>query len=300
MTEPKISQATIAQMIRAFRVLMVRPDPRTLPIVGDVQLELYEVGVPQDLLQEFANLNWNFQRILPQLHAGTLGLDSGVSGLSEAFVDEVPYWRDRGTAQKILVAIATYLCNRISPIPDFMPVVKNIGQVLIRRLEMDGFAFQNGRLVPTDSMPRDVVAASDAFTRLLRDSSLPNRELIERHYRQGAELYEASQPEPAIGEWRKFYEQILRDIANDTAKHRPDVKTSVGTMKDVLDYLRTVGFFDAEERLAYGNTYGLLSSGTKPGILASDLAQTSMVQSVSNATLLLKKFRSWRTNGFRF
>jgi hypothetical protein len=124
--------------------------------------------------------------------------------------------------------------------------------------------------------------------------------LILHHYAAGEELYLASRWEPAIGEWRKFIEAVLRGTAEASSAHRTDIAKSVGTMKDVLDYLAALGFFDSEERLAHGNVYGLLSSGTKPGILPSTLARTAMIQAVTDANLLLEKYITWRKNGYHF
>ncbi len=295
---PYISQSTVAQMVRVFNVLTLKPSRDTAPIVRNIELELYEAGLPHDLLEEFARYGWKFQTILPRLHAGTLGLETA-SDMAEAYVDEVPYWRSLEAIQSILGRLATYLCRRIAGLPAHLPEYIAQGTVLLRRLEVDGYTFKGGKLIAIDLLPANVAVEVDAFTQSLRESSLPNRDLIERHYRTGEELYTSSQWEPAIGEWRKFYERILRDIADETAQQQTDVTKNTGTMKDVLDYLRDVGFFDSEERLAYGNTYGLLSSGTKPGVLPAGLARIAMVQAVTGATLLLNKYGDWQKHGFR-
>ena len=94
--------------------------------------------------------------------------------------------------------------------------------------------------------------------------------------------------------------RLLRDIAETGAANRTDVKRNTGTMKDVFDFLEALGFFDKEERLMYGSSYGLLSASTKPGLLPKDLAHGAMVVTLTNGQLLLTKYSAWKQNGYRF
>jgi hypothetical protein len=171
----------------------------------------------------------------------------------------------------------------------------------VRRLEIDGYEYRHNRLLPRDEAPVKLSEETDALTELIKESSLPHEREILHHYRKADELYATSQDEPSLAEWRKFFEAILRDIAETTAPHRPDITKSTGTMRNVLDYLADVGFLDKDERTgAYGATYGFFSAGTKPGILPRDHAKAAMFLALTFGHLLLRKYLTWKKGGFGF
>lgn len=286
-----LSQATIVQMVRVFGILNARRQG-IVPLVRDMHLELLEAELPFDLVDALAKTNWDFLTVFTYLHSGKA---------SEGWVHNLFYgWLERQMNIALLVLLAQYACAKVDSFPDHLVAVKQAQQELIRRLELDGYTYDNGTLRPTDSSAIDVSTEVDALTEAIRSSELPNRELILHHYQQGENLYATSAWEPAMGEWRKFLEQILRDIAEAGAAKRPDVKKSTGTMKDVLDYLATLGFLDKDERTMYGNTYGILSAGTKPGLKQQDLAHGAMIQALSHGQLLLKKYSAWKKSNYRF
>lgn len=70
-------------------------------------------------------------------------------------------------------------------------------------------------------------------------------------------------------------------------------------MKDVLDYLQEVGFFDVDERTSVGATWGFLSSGSHPGIAPEHKAHLAMILALSFGRVLASKFLDWRKCQFR-
>jgi hypothetical protein len=290
---PKISQPTLALMIMLFRGLSRRPDDVTAPLVRDMDMEMMEWDVmPHDVRRQFAREGWDFQQTLSELHAGRL---------RDTYASEVPEFDTEDGRSRLLETMAEYLCRKIDLLKWDVRGIKTAKEELLRRLEIDGYEYRGGRLLHRDTAPVNLSEEADLLTELIKESSLPHELEILHHYQKGDELYAASQDEPSLGEWRKFFEAILRDVADTTAPYRSDVTKNTGTMKDVLDYLTALGFFDKDERNgSYGAAYGFFSAGTKPGILPREHAKAGMVLALTFGQLLLKKYLNWKKNGYRF
>jgi hypothetical protein len=256
-------------------------------------MEMMEWDVmPHDVRRQFAREGWDFRQTLSELHAGRL---------RDGYAFEVPEFDTEDGRSRLLEKLAEYLCRRIGLLSWDVRGIKTAREELLRRLEMDGYEYRNDRLLDRDTAPVNLSEEADLLTELIKESSLPHEKEILYHYTKADELYVASQDEPSLAEWRKFFEAILRDIADTTAPQRSDVTKSTGTMKDVLDCLTAVGFLDKDERNgAYGATYGFFSAGTKPGILPRDHAKAGMFLALTFGQLLLKKYLNWKKNGYHF
>lgn len=280
-------------MIRLLRGLTRRPDDVTAPLVRDMDMEMMEWDVmPYEVRRQFAREGWDFQETLPKLQAGRL---------RDTFAVAVPEFDTEDGQSHFLEKLAEYLCRKIDLLKWDVRGIKSAKEELVRRLEIDGYEYRGDRLLHRDTAPVNLSEEADLVTELIKESSLPHEKEVLYHYTKADELYVASQDEPSLAEWRKFFEAILRDIAETTAPHRSDVTKSTGTMKDVLDYLTAVGFLDKDERNgAYGATYGFFSAGTKPGILPRDHAKAGMFLALTFGQLLLKKYLNWKKNAYRF
>jgi hypothetical protein len=97
---------------------------------------------------------------------------------------------------------------------------------------------------------------------------LPSTEVLLHHFTNAEELYVARKFDSATGDWRKFLERLLRDIAEATAQNRSDLTNDASelSMKLLFPYLKHAGFFDSDEELAFGSAYGFLCSGSHPGV----------------------------------
>jgi hypothetical protein len=254
-----------------------------------MELDLLEVGIDYEVVQAFAFNGFDFQKNLPKLHAGKLWKH-------DLYEVELPEYAREEQRFRTLENLAEYLLVKAA---EFR--LQGETQTLVRRLEIDGYEFRNGKLIPRDTTPVDVNAEGDALTQLIKQCALPNEQIVLYHYGKADEVYAAGHDESTLGEWRKFLEAILRDIAESTVPHRSDVKKNTGTMKDVLDYLLDVGFFDKDERTgSYGAIYGFFSAGTKPGIVPRDNAKAARILALTFSQLLLKKYAVWKEIGYRF
>ncbi|MGA8622802.1 MAG: hypothetical protein WB660_30300 [Candidatus Sulfotelmatobacter sp.] len=171
---------------------------------------------------------------------------------------------------------------------------------LQRSLELDGFRELDGKLVPTDTAIFDQPKQVSLLRANVQSSQLPSTEVLLHHFANAEELYVARKFDTATGEWRKFLEQLLRDIAESTAQNRPDLKNDASklTMKLLFPYLKHAGFFDSDEELAFSNTYGFLCSGSRPGVGREQQAYLAMVLSLTFSHVALTKFAVWKAHGY--
>ena len=82
---------------------------------------------------------------------------------------------------------------------------------------------------------------------VLRASGLPDAQVIEQHLTRSAEEY-ARDNNNSMTNSRQALEQLLVDIANETARARRDAAPAA---ERIRDYLEQCGFFTQEDSLTY-------------------------------------------------
>jgi hypothetical protein len=278
-------------MVRLFRGLTVRPGERTLPLVSksDLSLQLYERGFMRDFLEMAeGGYGWNFQRLLPELYDGRFKTQR-----------YAPDRNDIDICHVILLKLAEYLCSTIDGFPGHLVDMKRGREELVSRLELDGFSLVGGQLIPSESEVVNQPEEVSLLKRLIKQATYTNERVVFSHYEEAEKLFVQQQWGPAISEWRKFFEAILRGIAQATSQNRPDVKKDIGPMKNLFDYLEEAGFLDNEERQIVGSTWGFLSMGAHPGIPEPHKARLAMHQALVFGQMLTMKYVNWREQSFR-
>lgn len=303
---PGLSQTTVGQMIRVLEALQGQEDDYTLPVLSrdELKLELYEEGFEREVL-DFGDLySWDSRKLLPDLYDGNffvrLRVHKATSVLAKNDYRAQPATNeDTDKGRTILIRLAEYLCWRLDLLPPHLAEFKQAREGLLTCLTLDGYTVVGRKLVFTESAVLDQPQQVALLKQRIKDSKLPNESVILYHYDQGEEFYVQRRWDACIGQWRSFFEQLLRDIAGSTASHRPDVSASLGPMRDVLDYLKEVDFLDQDERTSVGATWGFLSSGSHPGLAAEDKAHLAMAQALAFSQTLVLKFLNWRSNAFK-
>jgi hypothetical protein len=201
--------------------------------------------------------------------------------------------------QGILLKLAERLCSVIDAPPSHLEDVKRSGSELVSCLALDGFSLVAGRFIPSESAVINQPKEDSLLQALLKQAAFPNEKAILKHFSQGEELFVQQEWEPAIGEWRKFFEAVLRDIGEMTSQRRPDITKPRNSMKEVFEYLRESGFFDADEQTAMGSTYGFLCSGAHPGISEEHKARMGMILALTSGQILVAKYLAWHKGGFK-
>ncbi len=172
-------------------------------------------------------------------------------------------------------------------------------ETLLLGLGLDGYSLVGRNLIPTESAVIDQPQQVALLKQRIMESKFPKEKVILHHYEHGEILYVEQRWDASIGQWRSFFERLLRDIAELTSKQRPDIPASLGPMKDVMNYLLKVGFFDQAEQASVGATWGFLCSGSHPGIKLEHTAHLAMMQALCFGQILVLKFHDWQNNAFK-
>jgi hypothetical protein len=286
-----LSQRSVALMIAVFQKLGCYDDTSytgtQTPVVSgkDLRRELYARDFsPQFLDQCYRphQLHWDFDVILPKLYDGRLTGGDVESG------------------RALLLKFAEYLFARADNLRNVNGWYEQLYQ-LKRSLELDGFRELAGKLVPIDTAIFDQPKQVSLLMANVQSSQLPLTQVLLHHFTNAEELYVARKFDTATGDWRKFLEQLLRDIAEATTQNRSDLTTDVSklSMKLLFPYLKNAGFFDSDEELAFSSAYGFLCSGSHPGVGGEQQAYLAMVLSLTFGHVALSKFSAWRAHGYK-
>ena len=285
-----LSQRSVALMIAVFQKLGCYDDTsytgiHAPPVSGkELRRELYARDFsPQFLDQCYRpyQLHWDFDVILPKLYDGRLTGGDVESG------------------RALLLNLAEYLYAKADNLHNVSGWYEQLYQ-LERSLELDGFQELEGKLVPTETAIFNQPEQVSLLKANLKSSELPSTQVLLHHFTNAEELYVARKFDTATGEWRKFFEQLLRDIAEATAQNRPDLKDDASrlTMKLLFPYLKHAGFFDSDEELAFANTYGFLCSGSHPGVGTEQQAYLAMVLALTFGYVAVTNLAVWKAHAY--
>jgi hypothetical protein len=166
---------------------------------------------------------------------------------------------------------------------------------LLRFLQLDGWEFINGALHRTDPAPFNLQAEEDMLILSVRASGLPNSDVIETHLRRSAEEY-GRDNNNSMTNSRQALEQVLRDIAQQTAAARGQAPPPNEQIRDLLE---DCGFLTQEEKRGVSGAYGFLSGGAHPGIADDEAARLGRNFALGACHYSIQKYRRWAENGFR-
>ncbi len=148
---------------------------------------------------------------------------------------------------------------------------------LLKTLELDGFVYQDSRLLAPESDVLDVQEESGVIDALYATLGLGNKETTFHHLKLSEEHYLNSKWDDSISNSRKFLESVLQEVA---ALHSLKVKHSTlpGTLLSkpvkVREYLESENLLESKEREALTSVYSLLSeTGGHPYMARSDQAR---------------------------
>lgn len=310
----ELSQRSVAQLIRTFDKLGCYDDTTYTgihtPLVSatDFKRELYARNFDQGFLKACAPQNlWDFDRIFPKLHDGSF-FNPTQSGRSwsatrarlEYLSDSVRQAEHVERGHSLLLKFAEYLFDKKSILADYEGWYAELEQ-LLNSLELDGFRLHQGKLIPADTAIFDQPKQVSLLVEQIKTAKLSSEQTLLHHFSNGEQSYFEGKYDTAVGEWRKFFERLLRDIAEETGRNRADLKKDAGklTMKDLFPYLEEAGFLDSDEKLAFSSSWAFLCSGAHPGIGSKDQAYLAMVLSLPFGHVALSKFEAWKAHGYK-
>ncbi len=186
--------------------------------------------------------------------------------------------------QKVLLKIAEGLLSTT-------PHVEN----LQGRLQLDGYAYCNGRLIPSEAAVLDVVEKVGLLHSLYRDLGLGNEQVALQCLERSEEYWLARKWDDCIHNSRKFLESVLQEIAAShhlrTTKARIDEKT-YDKAELVRQYLHKNGILERKEENALREVYGLMSdTGSHPYMAQEDQARLLRQLSLVLCEFVLLRFK---------
>ena len=148
---------------------------------------------------------------------------------------------------------------------------------IIRRLEIDGYVFQNGELRQTEIEVLDVEAETGLLESLHSKLGLSDRQQTFEFLKLAEDHYIAGRWSDCIGNARKFFEAVLQQVANKHSLETKGVAIAASTLERpvaVRDYLENETLLEKKEREAVDKIYGLLShTGGHPYMAEQDQAR---------------------------
>ena len=257
---------------------------------------LFAQEFPATVLDQFELMNWNFDRILPEIVGGTLGVRRNLD------------WRSRAEksadnqieAEGVLLKLASAFLHKADDIKQksvYGARVQSSG--LIQSLRKDGFIMSGGKLV-CDMQVIDISAQRTEFQQALAESKHDNKQLVLHHLKE-AETFQASEQwGAAASEWRHVFEESIRGAWRMTKASNPHFseRPEKPPFRDVLLWLNQAGFLEPEEKDAFGSAFGFLSVGNHPGIKGKHVAYVSRTLASPLAHAILAKLTSWNGRSF--
>lgn len=237
----ELSQRSVGQMTRVFEKLGCYDDPSYTgihtPLVSakDLKRELYERNFDRAFLETCAPTNpyakqWDFDRIFPKLHDGSFFISLPRGRSWPAIRDRLEYLSDSARqteaiekGRTLLLRFAEYLFDKSHSLPDYDGWHVELEQ-LLNSLELDGFRLHQGKLIPADTAIFDQPKQVSLLVEQIKTAKLSSEQTLLHHFSNGERAYLDGKYDTAVGEWRKFFERLLRDIAEDTGVYRQDLK----------------------------------------------------------------------------
>jgi len=264
----------------------------------DYKQLLYEHGVPNEVFKRIEDgYGWKPNQFLPDLFNGRIVtyLERGVSLGGVPAPNEQEAFAGKLLLVKFLeIAIQTALS-----VPAFLPEIGDVHgatEEVIASLQLDGFAYINGRVVDAAVKGVDLKTEDDYLVGLIRAIRPPNLDLILYHHREADDTFVNRNWGAASTETRNFFVSVLRGLREVATERKaaPAVNQPISE-KNLIDDFRKVGLLAEEEKEAVLKLWVLLSySGAHPGIQEQDRARLTRLLVLGLTEWLCLKSVQWK------
>ena len=247
------------------------------------------------------HIDWEYRfkpsDFLPAIHDGTI---PAYVYRNDGCGQPVPNATDVAMGQQLLKTFAEVAPRRGLSLPDRVPDAKNAANELLASLEIDGYEFVSGRLVPATLKGVSLQAEENHLIHLIRTIGPPNLEAILHHHDQADETFVNGNWGSASSETRNFFIAVLRGL-RDVATSTGGIKAFAdGNDKNLIEDFKTIGLLTDEEKEAILKLWVLLSySGPHVGIHDQERARLTRLLVLGLVQLLWLKFIAWANNGFK-
>ena len=292
---PMISQRSVGRLQRLLSTLMYRP-PQTLPLLSwpEYRTLLYEEGVDRHLLISIeVEYHHPPQDFLPAIHDGAI--PSYIRNRHTG-----PNRDDLIAGQRLLKVFSEVALRFGLDMPEHLPKVRVVADELRASLEIDGYEFVSGHLVPATMKGITLQVEDDYLIRLIRSIALTNIDVVLHHHDEADETFVNRNWGSASAETRNFFVALLRGL-RDSATERGGLPSFAhGNDSHIIEDLHKHGLLTVEEKDAILKLWVLLSySGRHVGIQDNQRARLIRLLVLGQAQWLCLKFIAWKDNDFR-
>jgi hypothetical protein len=284
MAEKVASQRSIVAMTRVFDLFLNRP-------LNYAEI-LYENNFPDWFVSQAEQRHdWNWPHLLIDLRRGNFFfVPQFGGGLDISIVTGCPLLSD-GDAK----ALGEYFIQKLAAFATTLPG----SEELLRSLQIDGFDVDkvNLKLVPLEG-PVSAQQEEDRLTRLVKDSGLPQSQVVLQHIQDASSLYAQGKDHASLNESRNLIQSLLDEISTETDAHGKHSTKLPGGTANRIEYLKNVGFFTSDEEASFKSAWGSLSAGSHPGVPDREQARIGLVLALEFGQLLLLKFTNWKANSY--
>lgn len=290
-----ISQRTIALMIPLFDHLGFYDRTFTKDLVEhqpllsntDLSNSLAAAGFDNTVLEHFESRHWNFRGILPELRDGSF---------ADHFVGQNLPEHSHG---HYLLGLATTLDG----------IYQNLGMsgmaafaAFKQSLQNDGYVPNRNQPATTEMSIVDIPAELSLLEQTIDRSRHDDKAALANYFTVARKEFDNGRWGPSMGEWRKFFGEILRGVWRFTRLNngRAGALVEKPPIPHTLNFLAEFGFFTKDEWNAYSSAWGFLSAGDHPGVGDRDLARLSITLAMTFGHACLEKLEHWDGERFKF
>jgi hypothetical protein len=167
---------------------------------------------------------------------------------------------------------------------------------LMSSLQLDGYKYQDSRLLISESEVFDTQDSTDILSTLYKELDLDNSEIAFNHLKLSEEAFLAKRWGDCISNSRNLLETVLREVAASHSVTFDNTKLDRKTYETpvlVRQYLENIKLIEENEKKTLAEVYGLLSNtGSHPY-----MAQQDQARLLRHVSLLLSEFIMLRYQG---
>lgn len=207
-------------------------------------------------------------------------------------------WDDRKKlGQKYLTDLSRDILNHwhYDHTTYFKKETSSLIEGLVKSLELDGYIYQDSRLLIPEEDVLDVQEATGVLETLFSSLNLNNQETAFHHMSLSEEHYIAQKWDDSISNSRKFLESVLQEVAASYSlkfKNKKLPQRIYTRPFAVRDYLEEEGLLEKKEKETLANVYGLLSqTGGHPYMAQNDQARLLRHLALTFSQFVMLRFK---------
>lgn len=267
-----LSQRTVGKLQVLLQVLFRRP-PQTFQLLSQMEYKrrLYEADIPARILEHIEDrYDWQPSAFLPALYDGR----ALAFFANEGYGEPEPGEGEQEIGRALLLIFTQVALEHGLTLPNHLAAVIAIAKEVLASLQLDGFDYVGGKVVPAALRGVDLQEEHEYLLRLLHDIKPPNIGLIAHHYKEADDTYSSGKWGSSSNETRNFFIAVLRGLRDVATAHGAPVLNQPVSDKNLIEDYERIGFLTVEEKEAVLKLWVLLSySGSHPGIQDTDRAR---------------------------